>query len=245
MEQRARIGDIGAGQVFIPFHFGYWDTPERSRAANELTIFAWDPVSKQPHLKYAAVRLEKVDHPEPVAMPRHPAEVAEPTPLASAVADELLKKHAHLGDYLAILSINENHLAEALGSMTTDFADIPDIVGECSLLAEWSRDALLLLAPLCERYPPGGQVTSCHPTKVFAVRRPRHGLNLLLELQNLLMLGNESFIIATVVQQAARALRDKALLAALEVIIVNNARQRQWLTSRMRLAAAQVLLVPL
>ena len=47
------------------------------------------------------------------------------------------------------------------------------------------------------------------------------------------------------VQQAAKALRDKPLLAALEVILDNNARQRQWLTSRMRLAAAQVLLVPL
>ena len=88
-------------------------------------------------------------------------------------------------------------------------------------------------------------MTSCQPTKVFAVRRPRHGLNLLLELQNLLMLGHESFIVATVIQQAAKALRDKPLLAALELILDNNARQRQWLTSRMRLAAAQVLLVPL
>ena len=88
-------------------------------------------------------------------------------------------------------------------------------------------------------------MTSCHPVKVFSVRRPRHGLNLLLELQNLHMLANESFIVATVVQQAAKALRDKPLLAALEVILDNNARQRQWLTSRMRLAAAQVLLVPL
>ncbi len=245
VEQRARLGDIGAGQVFIPFHFGYWDSPERSRAANELTIFAWDPVSKQPHLKYAAVHLERVDHPEPVAMPRHPAEVAEPKHLVSAVANEFLKEHAHLGDYLAILSINEDHLAEALGTTKTDFADIPDIVGECSLLAEWSRNARLSLAPICERFPPGGQVTSSHSTKVFAARRPQHGLNLLLELQNLLMLGHESFIVATLVQQAAKALRDKPLLATLEVILVNNARQRQWLTSRMRLAAAQVLLVPL
>ena len=62
-------------------------------------------------------------------------------------------------------------------------------------------------------------MTSCHPTKVFAVRRPRHGLNLLLEFQNLLMLGHESFIVATVIQQAAKALRDKPLLAELERIL--------------------------
>ncbi len=57
----ARIGDIAPGLVFIPFHYGYWDNPCRSRAANELTITAWDPVSKQPHLKYAAVRIRKVE----------------------------------------------------------------------------------------------------------------------------------------------------------------------------------------
>ena len=55
----AKIGGIKKGLVFIPFHYGYWDNPERSRAANELTITEWDPVSKQPHFKYAAVKLSK------------------------------------------------------------------------------------------------------------------------------------------------------------------------------------------
>ncbi|GAA4747315.1 molybdopterin oxidoreductase family protein [Flavisolibacter ginsenosidimutans] len=57
--QPARIGGIKKGVVFIPFHYGYWDNPERSRAANELTITEWDAVSKQPHFKYAAVKLSK------------------------------------------------------------------------------------------------------------------------------------------------------------------------------------------
>jgi anaerobic selenocysteine-containing dehydrogenase len=58
----ARIGDILPGHVFVPFHYGYWDhgQGEHKRAANELTITAWDPVSKQPHFKYASVRLRKV-----------------------------------------------------------------------------------------------------------------------------------------------------------------------------------------
>jgi ferredoxin-nitrate reductase len=56
----ARVGDIEPGLVFIPFHYGYWDKPDRPRAANELTLTEWDPVSKQPHFKYAAVRLRKV-----------------------------------------------------------------------------------------------------------------------------------------------------------------------------------------
>ena len=66
--EKAKVGDIEPGVVFIPFHYGYWDESERPRAANELTITEWDPVSKQPHFKYAAVRIRKVESiPERVA----------------------------------------------------------------------------------------------------------------------------------------------------------------------------------
>lgn len=34
---------------------------DTTRAANELTLTVIDPVSKQPHLKYAAVQIRKVD----------------------------------------------------------------------------------------------------------------------------------------------------------------------------------------
>jgi anaerobic selenocysteine-containing dehydrogenase len=59
---RAKIGDIEPGHLFIPFHFGDWDQSqsEGTRAANELTISGWDPVSKQPYFKYAAVNMKKV-----------------------------------------------------------------------------------------------------------------------------------------------------------------------------------------
>ena len=62
VEAPVRITDIRPGTVFVPFHYGYWDraAPEADggspRAANELTITAWDPVSKQPLFKEAAVR---------------------------------------------------------------------------------------------------------------------------------------------------------------------------------------------
>ncbi|GAB3236919.1 nitrate reductase [Hymenobacter seoulensis] len=55
----ARIGGIEPGLVFMPFHYGYWDKDKQPRAANELTITEWDPISKQPHFKYAAVRIRK------------------------------------------------------------------------------------------------------------------------------------------------------------------------------------------
>jgi anaerobic selenocysteine-containing dehydrogenase len=57
------------GTVFVPFHYGYWDAdaagPDddgvRPRAANELTLTWWDPVSKQPIFKTAAVRVRRVE----------------------------------------------------------------------------------------------------------------------------------------------------------------------------------------
>jgi anaerobic selenocysteine-containing dehydrogenase len=59
VEAPARIGTVREGVVFLPFHYGYWDrNGDHRRAANELTPTAWDPVSKQPLFKVAAVRLE-------------------------------------------------------------------------------------------------------------------------------------------------------------------------------------------
>jgi len=55
----ARIGDVLAGHLFMPFHYGSWDAPTRQGAANELTLTGWDPVSKQPHFKFAAAWVRK------------------------------------------------------------------------------------------------------------------------------------------------------------------------------------------
>ena len=68
LEAPARISGIRPGVVFVPFHYGYWDAGDGAspdgtagRAANELTITAWDPVSKQPLFKLAAVRIERAE----------------------------------------------------------------------------------------------------------------------------------------------------------------------------------------
>jgi anaerobic selenocysteine-containing dehydrogenase len=63
---RLRISGIRRGVLFLPFHYGYWDTdgghePGASgRAANELTLTDWDPVSKQPIFKTAAAAVVRV-----------------------------------------------------------------------------------------------------------------------------------------------------------------------------------------
>jgi len=60
VEAPARLGEIRRGTIFVPFHYGDWDNPrDELRAANELTLTAWDPVSRQPAFKLAAARAEK------------------------------------------------------------------------------------------------------------------------------------------------------------------------------------------
>lgn len=65
IEVAARIGRVREGAVFAPFHYGYWDLdgagPDgTARAANELTMTIWDPVSKQPLFKTAACRVSRI-----------------------------------------------------------------------------------------------------------------------------------------------------------------------------------------
>jgi anaerobic selenocysteine-containing dehydrogenase len=68
VQAKLRISGIRPGVLFLPFHYGYWDTPDGSqpkkkhdgRAANELTLTDWDPVSKQPIFKTAAATVERV-----------------------------------------------------------------------------------------------------------------------------------------------------------------------------------------
>jgi anaerobic selenocysteine-containing dehydrogenase len=59
-----RLGRVRAGTVFVPFHYGYWDTTGAGpggdapgSAANEVTVTDWDPVSKQPLYKTSAVAI--------------------------------------------------------------------------------------------------------------------------------------------------------------------------------------------
>jgi anaerobic selenocysteine-containing dehydrogenase len=63
---RVRVGGIRDGVLFLPFHYGYFDTADPAgrdgdRAANELTPTDWDPVSKQPLFKTAAAAIRRAE----------------------------------------------------------------------------------------------------------------------------------------------------------------------------------------
>jgi anaerobic selenocysteine-containing dehydrogenase len=56
----ARVSGIREGVVFVPWHYGNDLGGAPGTAANDLTLGAWDPVSKQPEFKVAAVTVTRV-----------------------------------------------------------------------------------------------------------------------------------------------------------------------------------------
>jgi len=86
----ARVCGIRPGVLFVPFHYGDWDRPsdaagdgDHARAANELTLTAWDPVSKQPTFKVAAVSVRKLA--DAHGLPSPAPTIGGPAPTAAAV----------------------------------------------------------------------------------------------------------------------------------------------------------------
>jgi anaerobic selenocysteine-containing dehydrogenase len=99
---RLRVSGVREGVLFLPFHYGYWDTvaqhqPDgRGRAANELTLTDWDPASKQPIFKTAAAAVTRIAEtdgtpaPAPTTTASRPAAPAVPPTRGdgSALAEE-------------------------------------------------------------------------------------------------------------------------------------------------------------
>lgn len=105
---RLRISGIREGVLFLPFHYGYWDTDggwepgDRSRAANELTPTDWDPVSRQPIFKTAAAAAARVAESDGAVAPAPTTTASAPTgagvpPTAGGRAATVHEKLHHSG----------------------------------------------------------------------------------------------------------------------------------------------------
>jgi hypothetical protein len=235
----------------MPFHYGYWDEADSAlpRAANELTIYEWDPVSKQPHYKYAAVRLEKVDANGIADRASGAARAA--AGFVGTAAKEFLQamerpmpRRAHIADYIGLLDLSERRLAKGFDQVRTTHPDEPDIGPHCSLFAAWSRAASANLQQFVETY---GERRHGEPERLDEAllrRRKATAFDLLRDLHDLWLMNGESHVSLVVLGQAAQALRDEALLATLKEIEDKNERQRTWLLTRLKQAAPQTLVVP-
>jgi anaerobic selenocysteine-containing dehydrogenase len=93
---RLRVTGLRRGTLFVPFHYGYWDTPAGfgpnatvpGRAANETTVTDWDAASKQPLFKTAAVTLTLVEKGAGLHSPAPTTTASEPGRDAGVPATE-------------------------------------------------------------------------------------------------------------------------------------------------------------
>ncbi len=248
IEARVKIGGIAPGCLFIPFHYGSWDQPDRKRAANELTLYAWDPVSKQPQFKYAAVALARIAAPattRPDAAAGMAARIVEGVRHAAGAAAALVKpERQHIREYLGLLHGSEQGFAAALDMVADAHASEPDVLNLCRVLAGWSRRELADLAQLIARY---GEAHEAEPERIAKALKPKRrqtGFGLVRDLHDCWLLAQESHVSLVVLDQAAKALRDAEMMRLIERMVDQNQRQRSWLFTRIKQAAPQALIVP-
>lgn len=232
----ARLGDVEPGHLFMPFHYGYWDNDERPRAANEMTLYEWDPVSKQPYFKYSAVHVRKLN-------PGEPFRSDDPCD------DEALKEPSqeprqHVGDYLCLLQNSAKATAEALKAVAEKHRAEPDIGAICKMLAAFSQRHQEDLEPLVKRYGREQELEAEELKEVLQPSKHKSPLSLLRDLHDCWLLAQESNISIIVLKQAAQALRDDELIALTKRMSGENKRQRAWLKTRIKQTAPQTLIVP-
>ena len=245
----ARVGEIIPGHAFVPFHYGTWDHPDHPRAANELTITEWDPVSKQPHFKYAAVRLAKVSLATKVgdaigAATHHAGAILSDAQALLKSSEVAAAGTMHVANYLGIADHGEEQLARSLRAVAAHHGAEPDIEQATELLATWSDANRESLAPLAARYEER-RATEPESLRKALFHGPRSGgLGLVRDLHDLWLLGQEMTLTYELLRQAARALRDEEMLAVVGRAASQTARQVDWLRTRIDQAAPQALTVP-
>jgi hypothetical protein len=227
----------------MPFHYGYWDDNDgHHRAANELTLSVWDPVSKQPNFKCAAVQLCKLDA---VSLT---ARAADMTAKAVDRAREVVEKvsasmhtaRSHVPDYLGRLSAAHKQFVIACEEVTAHHVDDLEIQHALQTLSKFSREAIAALAGR-EQKP------NKEPQKLRkAVISKSHvgPLALLADLHGLLVLVADMQASRTAVAKAVAQLRDRELLEACALIEEHDRRQHAWLMTQLEHRAAHTLVVP-
>jgi formylmethanofuran dehydrogenase subunit D len=239
----ARLGDIEPGHVFMPFHWGDPRPDGRRRAANELTTTEWDPSSKQPIFKYAAVSVAKAPAPK-----RERPELGRFFVATGRMLVELGKalsgKRRHVPDYVGLLIASEKNVAEAFATVARRHEAEPDILDECRLFSKWSSEHVERLEPFRRRLGARTSREAKRLRRAVLDRGRKGGFGLLQDLHDLWLLAHEVHVCWNVLGQAVRALRDEQLEREILAMTSETDRQIAWLRTRIKQAAPQALTVP-
>ncbi len=145
--------------------------------------------------------------------------------------------------YLGMLQRAEGELASSFRTVADAHGDEPDVRATCTMLAEECDAHVDALGPIVDRY---GSQPDDEPERLHAVAlpEPRSGpLALLRDLQDVHLLASFVDMTWTLVGQAAAALRDEDLQQVIAAREAETQVQVAWLTTRMKQAAPQALIV--
>jgi ferritin-like metal-binding protein YciE len=143
-----------------------------------------------------------------------------------------------------LLQSSERVLARSLESVAKRHRDQPSISAMLMLLARWSNVHVEKLDPIVKRYP-GASATSPQILSSVLFKGPRKGsIGFLRDLQDLSLLAHAVHGNWTVIDQVAAATRDDDMKALCDAHISETMRQLEWMDTRIKEVAPQVLTVP-
>lgn len=149
----------------------------------------------------------------------------------------------HLATYVGLLERGEQTLAESLRQVAHGHAEEADVFHTCLQLAKRCDQHVEALGPVRERYGehPDGEPERLHAEGLSQTRSG--GLGLLRDLHDLYLLASYLDVAWTLVGQAGKGARDEQLIGIVASCEGDVATVLQWLTTRMKAAAPQALLV--
>jgi hypothetical protein len=150
----------------------------------------------------------------------------------------------HLSTYVGLADHSEGVLAGSFRAVAEGHAEAADIFHTCRMLAGWSDEHRRRLLPAVVRYGEDDDVDEPERLHGAGLAETRQGeIGLLRDLQDLHMLASLVQTTWTVIAQGAQGLRDRELLGIAEHCNAETSRQLSWLTTRMKVAAPQALIV--
>ena len=148
-------------------------------------------------------------------------------------------------EYLGLAHTSAGRLADAYRQVAVSHVGEPDIAAVCEVFARQCDDHRAAVGPMLGRY---GAVDAAGtadepPTVRPSVSTAAGSVRLLRDLQDLWLSASHLHLIWTVVEQAAHGLRDQPLVAVVRTCDRDTEVQLQWLTTRIKQAAPQALIV--
>ncbi|GAA4777093.1 hypothetical protein [Citricoccus nitrophenolicus] len=146
--------------------------------------------------------------------------------------------------YLGLLHTSERTLAESFRQVAEGHGAEPDVYYLCHSLAEQCEAHEQALSPIVDRYGETQEIDEPERLHADRLSTTRSGpVGLLRDLQDLYLLASLVDITWTAVKQAAQGLRDAELIDVVQRCEGETATQLKWLSTRMKQAAPQALIV--